>query len=133
MGRNDLEERSLQQGLKIGDAKGGKGCPREVEGKGTDCPPPWTKYLLDEGLDSTKTFSRYKGVFAGEKGLLRWSERSGKRGESLATHKQTQPHLSVPKAQVNAHPRFSDDLHTPPLPPPPRLCPVWAVPLCPKT
>lgn len=69
MSRNDLEERPLQQEPKIGNAKGRKGW-REGEGKGTDCSPPWAKYLLDEGLDQTKTFSRYKGVFAGETGLL---------------------------------------------------------------
>lgn len=27
--------------------------------------PPWTKYLLEEGLDRAKAFSRYKGMFAG--------------------------------------------------------------------
>ena len=35
-------------------------------GGGRDHPPPWTKYLLDEGLDHTKAFSRYRGMFAGE-------------------------------------------------------------------
>lgn len=69
MGRNELEERSLQQQeeLNIGGTKGRKGCRDRGEGKGKeDCAPPWTKYLLDEGLDHTKTFSRYRGVFAGE-------------------------------------------------------------------
>lgn len=70
MGRNELEERSLQQqeGPKIGGAKGRKGCREGGEGK-EDCAPPWTKYLLDEGLDHTKEFSRYKGVLAGEGGF----------------------------------------------------------------
>lgn len=29
---------------------------------------PWTKYLLDEGLDCTEVFSKYKGVLAGAHG-----------------------------------------------------------------
>ena len=30
-------------------------------------PPFWTKYLLEEGLDRTTTFAKYRGIFAGEK------------------------------------------------------------------
>lgn len=29
--------------------------------------PPWTKYLLEEGLDRTEAFSKYKGVLEGVK------------------------------------------------------------------
>lgn len=84
MGRNDLEERSLQHEPKLGDAEGRKGC-REGGGKGADCSPPWTKYLLDEGLDHTKTFSRYKGVFAGEQKKIPGDQRGlGKEGNVIA-------------------------------------------------
>lgn len=27
--------------------------------------PPWVKYLLEEGIDHTQAFLRYKGMFAG--------------------------------------------------------------------
>lgn len=75
MSRNDLEEQFLEQEPKLGDNKGRKGC-REGGAKGTDCPRPWTKYLLDEGLDHTNTFSRYKGVFAGEKRKIPGNQKS---------------------------------------------------------
>ncbi|CAM9348328.1 unnamed protein product [Ectocarpus sp. 12 AP-2014] len=77
MGRNDLEDRSPEQasaasnrsgyaGKEAGgnnrEGGGGKASGRETG----DRAPPWTKYLLEEGLDRTKEFSRYRGMFAEE-------------------------------------------------------------------
>lgn len=41
---------------------------REIDSTQHATPPPWTKYLLEEGIDRTKAFSRYRGMFAGGKG-----------------------------------------------------------------
>lgn len=77
MGRKDLEDRFPEQESRdknksdgLGRSSGGG---RKGDGKGLgkgeeqgERPPPWTKYLLEEGLDRTKAFSRYRGLFAGE-------------------------------------------------------------------
>lgn len=82
MGRNDLEDRFPEQesqdtdgtdglGRRPGGCRkdGGKGLgQRHKEGERA---PPWTKYLLEEGLDRTKAFSRYRGMFAGRCGKSR--------------------------------------------------------------
>ncbi|CAM9430000.1 unnamed protein product, partial [Ectocarpus sp. 8 AP-2014] len=77
MGRNDLEDRSPDQASAASNrsgyaGKGAGGNSREggggkASGRETgDRAPPWTKYLLEEGLDRTKEFSRYRGMFAEE-------------------------------------------------------------------
>lgn len=77
MGRNDLEDRSPEQASAASNrsgyaGKGARGNNREggggkASGRETgDRAPPWTKYLLEEGIDRTKEFSRYRGMFAGE-------------------------------------------------------------------
>ncbi|CAM9541704.1 unnamed protein product [Ectocarpus fasciculatus] len=77
MGRNDLEDRSPEQASadpnRSGHAGKGTGGNNREGGDGKaswretgDRAPPWTKYLLEEGLDRTKAFSRYRGMFAEE-------------------------------------------------------------------
>eukprot|EP00752_Nemacystus_decipiens_P012095 g10722.t1 len=77
MGRSELEDRSPGEEVKDSNRSGGVRSSPEGGGKGGgkgqakgaapgDRPPPWTKYLLEEGLDRTKAFSRYKGMFADE-------------------------------------------------------------------
>lgn len=77
MGRNELEDQILDQEVKDSNRSGGSGKSPEgsgkdggkEQGKGAgqgDRLPPWTKYLLEEGLDRTKAFSRYRGMFAGD-------------------------------------------------------------------
>lgn len=69
MGRQDLDrppQLQREHTTKDGAAGfGGSGGDNAGQGKTQDAPPPWTKYLLEEGLDRTKTFSRYRGMFAG--------------------------------------------------------------------
>lgn len=65
MGRNDLEEHPVERESKRNDASRGHSANKEGE-KGGEHLPPWTKSLLEEGLDRTKAFSRYRGVLAGE-------------------------------------------------------------------
>lgn len=78
MGRHDLEDRFPGQESNDTDGKHGlnkkSGGPRKGDGKDqgkgkeqNERAPPWTKYLLEEGLDHTKTFSRYRGMFTGGK------------------------------------------------------------------
>lgn len=65
MGRHELGEPpqlEREETSKNGAAGGGGNAEQE---KTQDAPPPWTKYLLEEGLDRTKAFSRYRGMFAG--------------------------------------------------------------------
>lgn len=77
MGRNELEDQSPDEeakdsnrssGSRISpDGRGKDGGKGQAKGAAQgDRPPPWTKYLLEEGLDRTKAFSRYRGMFAGE-------------------------------------------------------------------
>lgn len=69
MGRQDLDgppqlqrENTTKHGASVVGGSGGGNAVREKTQKVS---PPWTKYLLEEGLDCTKTFSRYRGMFAG--------------------------------------------------------------------
>lgn len=77
MGRSELEDQPPDEEAKdshtSGDLRrspegsGGDGRKGKVKGAAQgDRLPPWTKYLLEEGLDRTKAFSRYRGMFAGE-------------------------------------------------------------------
>lgn len=62
MSRNDLSDPIYtDQG---NGANKGKGPLGEAAGGGR-APPPWSKYLLDEGLDRTKTFEKYRGLLSG--------------------------------------------------------------------
>lgn len=81
MGRRDLEDRFPEQESRDKDRSDGlrrsSGGGRKGDGKGLDKreeqgerAPPWTKYLLEEGLDRTKAFSRYKGMFVGGKSRI---------------------------------------------------------------
>lgn len=87
MGRSELEDQSPEEEARDSNGgilrrsqygrgkEGGKG-----QGKGTrqgDRLPPWTKYLLEDGLDRTKAFSRYRGMFAGEKRIEPCFQRDG--------------------------------------------------------
>lgn len=67
MGRKDI----VQPPLDTEESKKRNGARKDtsntgVGNDGNPTTPPWTKYLLEEGLERTKAFSRYKGVFAGE-------------------------------------------------------------------
>lgn len=65
MSRNDLSDPVYTD---QGDsAKESKVLLGEAAGRGR-APPPWSKYLLDEGLDRTKTFEKYRGLFSGNEG-----------------------------------------------------------------
>ena len=77
MGRSELQDQSPDEEAKDSTKSGGlkrspegrreDGAKRQAKGAAQgDRLPPWTKYLLEEGLDRTKAFSRYKGMFAGE-------------------------------------------------------------------
>lgn len=67
MVRSDLNEGLLTQKVSkkrmASRRKGGKASDDGF--KGGTAPPPWTAYLLEEGLDRTKAFSKYRGMFAG--------------------------------------------------------------------
>lgn len=84
MGRIELEDQPPKQeakgdkrsgGLRARSGKTGRDHAQEQrKGEGErDQPPPWTKYLLEEGLDRTQAFSRYRGMFAGEISLFMFS------------------------------------------------------------
>ncbi|CAM9571414.1 unnamed protein product, partial [Scytosiphon promiscuus] len=82
MDRNDLEDRSPERDAKgasrsgyqrvnardgsneAGNKGAGKDGGKELGIDGHT--RPWTKYLLEEGLDRTEAFSRYRGMFADE-------------------------------------------------------------------
>ncbi|CAM9747386.1 unnamed protein product [Hapterophycus canaliculatus] len=82
MDRRDLEDRSIEGVSKgpqrscnqnrntrdesEGDFNKEKGKARGKERGDGEGVRPWTKYLLEEGLDRTAAFSRYRGMFADE-------------------------------------------------------------------
>eukprot|EP00903_Cladosiphon_okamuranus_P008368 g8046.t1 len=79
MGRSELEDQAPPEELKVTDNNESGKMQRNQEDRGKergkgqgrrkpqgDLLPPWTKYLLEEGLDRTKAFSRYRGMFADE-------------------------------------------------------------------
>lgn len=80
MGRSELEDASPDKEVKDNNnSNRSGGLKRRPEGRGEDGRngkgkgegqgerlPPWTQYLLEEGLDRTKAFSRYRGMLAGE-------------------------------------------------------------------
>lgn len=62
MSRNDLADPAYtDQGDGASKSKASLGEAAD----GGRVPPRWSKYLLDEGLDRTKTFKKYKGLFSG--------------------------------------------------------------------
>lgn len=77
MGRHDLEDQSPDEEAKDDNrSSGSRRSPHDSakddgkgKGKGAgqgDRLPPWTKYLLEEGIDRTEAFSRYRGMLAGK-------------------------------------------------------------------
>lgn len=118
MGRNDLEDRSPERNSKAAKSdrttSRNRGHGREEAGNegmakgrgdgrgGEEHMRPWTKYLLEEGLDRTEAFSRYRGMFAGEAYRFSNHARQRRRGKTLCFRYQSASFAPCAKHRVYA-------------------------------